>query len=194
MKEFFELLLNNPEKAVILALAVIASGLFLHVKNQFVGQLKGFTTKMDLWESSLKLHMGETDRSLKTHSEDMGKATKAINGDMLKIKEEVFELRKTISLDIEMLKSFISEVERNLLKTSENSKIVIQSLARMRSELNTINSKLITIDTEKGKTEVRIAKIQDTLGLASKVIKQNRDDLEKLKASFQYEKRKNEKV
>lgn len=155
---------QNPSSFLIvvsLALACLfAYLLFQNFKTQITkasDAAESFTDKMDMIKASLENKLQATNLLLNSHREDMGKATKAINGDMLAIKEKVFELKQDLILEIEKTKHLSQETGRNLELARETSKLAIDSLNEKLGRVILIEKSLETYGSQ-------ITKLQEGVG------------------------------
>lgn len=155
---------QNPSSFLIvvsLALACLfAYLLFQNFKTQITkasNAAEMFTDKMDMIKVSLENKLQATNLLLNSHREDMGKATKAINGDMLAIKEKVFELKQDLILEIEKTKHLSQETGRNLELARETSKLAIDSLNEKLGRVILIEKSLETYGSQ-------ITKLQEGVG------------------------------
>lgn len=155
---------QNPSSFLIvvsLALACLfAYLLFQNFKTQITKAseaAESFTDKMDAIKISLENKLQATNLLLNSHREDMGKATKAINGDMLLMKEKVFELKQDLISEIEKTKYLSQETGRNLELARETSKLAIDSLNEKLGRVILIEKSLETYGSQ-------ITKLQEGVG------------------------------
>ena len=101
IKELIEIIALDIKNAIVICALFITTWLIIYFKNRLAEDF-----------AIMRTQMLETRKEMQTHSENMGKATKAINGDMLQIKENIFELKRDVMDKIEILKSFTSDLQR----------------------------------------------------------------------------------
>ena len=101
MKELIQVIALDVKNAIVICALFITTWLIIYFKNRLA---EDFTI--------MRAQMLETRKEMQTHSENMGKATKAINGDMLQIRENIFLLKQDVMDKIEVLKGFTAELQR----------------------------------------------------------------------------------
>lgn len=167
-----DLMKSDPMKALAVSAIILCAILFVELKRRFghdilrfESSLDGFGKKMSFWESEIRKHMGQTGKDLLKHSEDMGKATKAINGDMLKIQENVFDLKSSIKMEVESLKENAAALHRDFLAIAQKVDLSVEALhnrfgsvIQIKKELEMQLGKIIQVEENNGKNAVRIAK------------------------------------
>ncbi len=133
-------------------------------------QMKSFSDKMTVWEASIKKHFADTRTHLAMHSDSMGKATKAINGDMLKIRENLFEVKQELFDKIEKTKTDSSELDQKIGRVIE-----------LKKDISMAHGKIIHLEENTGILKVDISEQKKNIRNLGQIIKLTRDDLENLK-------------
>lgn len=113
--------------------------------NSFISDVTDLTEKAERKQQRL-------ETALSDHSTNMGKATKAINGDMLEIKKSVFTLRKEIALEIKVLKDEASIVSREFESLRSRMEITVEKfdqrygdLIKLKNEVEENLGKIIVV-------------------------------------------------
>lgn len=198
MDDFVALFRSDPIKALACAAVLLAGFLFLELKRRFSHDIirfettiESFAQKMSYWETQIRNHMGQTGKDLLKHSEDMGKATKAISGDMLKIQEHVFNMKQSIVTEIESLKKFSGSLEREFLafvgKTENISETLTERFGRIievKKELEIQLGKVVQIEENTGKQTVRLAKHEDHFAKIALSLSHQKEKLTHLEAEL----------
>ena len=103
-----------------------------YVLNDFKNRLeRGVATMARNFEEQL----GLTRKILRQHSEDLGKATKAINGDMLKIKDNIVNFKNELFSEMNEIRGDFGGIE---LKCEQLSNSI-----NLHAEKNIHNSKIL---------------------------------------------------
>lgn len=196
MKELADLLLDSPVRflVVIVVLAMFALIVLLAriVAKHFTSEFSSFKTKMDVWERSIEMHMRETKRALTSHSTDLGKATKAVNGDMLKIEKAVFEMRTdTLGKIAEAgatavkLEAETKALARVFTSTVDNFDQRLAHIVNLRKELAALHGQITRVQTESGEFRVLhgkvVEKFEGQVGTIAKALKKHQDEIEQIK-------------
>lgn len=141
-----------PFHALAVVSIVIAGGLLSFFKDRLQKDFENFEKQMEVWTKSMGQHMRETRTSLDTHKEAMGKATKAINGDMLSIKENIFSLKTEVVSSVENLKVWTAKLERGVEKNAHQVEMVTQkfdekiaSVVRVQEQINELFGKVTVL-------------------------------------------------
>lgn len=197
------LLKSDPVKAVVVVLLFLCVALFLELKKRFTHDLTRFektlgtfTTKMGYWEERISMHTAETGKSLLRHSEDMGKATKAINGDFLKIHEAFLAMKQQTIDEIEKLKSFSATLERQFLLIAQKCDLSVDAInekfgriIEIKKNLETLNGKVILIEENVGKQSTRMAKHEEHFTTVGNTLANHKSALEQIQSEIKKAKR-----
>jgi len=134
-------------------------------------------------------------RSLNTHSENMGKATKAINGDMLAIKNSIFSLKKELNDELQKVQNQSSEIARGFETLATRFELASEAFDQrygrlINLELRTQNNegKILLIEKQNGnfalstsKNRTEISANKEKLDRVIENLRQLRADKRKLK-------------
>lgn len=185
------LLKSDPVKAVAVLLIVMCAVLFFDLRRRFskdiIGfnvSINGFTKKMTYWEEQIRNHTAETGKNLLRHSEDMGKATKAINGDMLKIHESFLALKEQTLTEIEKLKTFGGALERQFLLLAQKNEMTLEAMDQkfgrvieIKKNLEQLNGKVTLIEETFGSNH---AKNLERFGSIGKTLETHKTALQQI--------------
>ncbi len=107
------LLISSPTNILTVLALFLCGVLILDFKRRLNSDFARF--EKILAENSVLLtrHMGETRDDLKSHAETMIKATRGLNGDMLKVKESLFNLKQEMIERLENIKQFAKNLEHD---------------------------------------------------------------------------------
>lgn len=189
MEAFISLFMNDPIKGAAVGLLILVAWFIKRDYARRDSQFTAFQDKLARWETSVKHHMKETVTSLRTHSDDLGKATKAVNGDMLKIREQFFELKTELIDKIEEQRHFASHLERHAQALAQTMDLTIEKfeekfgrLIHFKKELELAHGKIIKIEEANGKATVDIANVHRWIKeTVNPVLQKHREEIEKLK-------------
>ena len=134
-----ELIIDNPLQTLTIVSFTVCSGLFVgfswfawhlyQMHRDEVARQAGALEKSDAraesnmarmentlaqFEMSFAKAMSETRTALLTHSSDLGKATKAISGEMLKVRDQVMSLKEDLGQRIDKLREYTLEFEQSI--------------------------------------------------------------------------------
>lgn len=188
-----EFIIKTLEQAPFHALAVVAivlaGYLALYFKQRLVKDFEGFGQRLDLWTRSMGQHMRETRYALNEHQESMGKASKAINGDMLRIRESVFELKQDINTQIESLKVWAGELERGVEKNAHQVGMAIEAfdekiafVVRLQNQIADIHGKIILIEKDAATQRWTVEKHNEHFERVAKLLKHHKAEIDRLKS------------
>lgn len=145
---------------------VLAVSLILYFKNRLVQDFVRFENKLNRWENVIegKLvrwemqvsdHITGTSKTLSTHAQEMSVFIKAINTDMLKIKENIFDLKQEMISKIDSLKDTVNYLERefklisdNMKKTKDQFDESFGRVINIRSEIDATYSRIMRLEND----------------------------------------------
>lgn len=135
MMELVLFLTQNPQLIVTVVALLLSCFLIWMMYRQWAKRTEQSEVKyaeaagkFDGRAASIEANIDVLSKQISDHREAMGMATKAISGEMLKTKEQLFEMRKGLTEEVEKIKAFTAEVHRNMILANEVSKIAIESL------------------------------------------------------------------
>lgn len=188
MAEVLKLFTSDPIRAIAICAIFVATYFILAFKKNLEKQFKSFETQMDDWTGTIKKHMTDTRSELKTHSENLGKATKAINGDMNTIERSVFNLKKDVLERTAQLQQFAVELESETQKLSQvfatnvdRFELKLGQIVELKKELATAYGKIERLEGTTGELRILIGKHKDHLKAAGKILKHHQSQLDALK-------------
>lgn len=164
------LLQNDPVKAIAVILILICGVLFFTLNrriekdlNRFDDRFETFDSKMNVWESSIHRHMLDTGKQLIIHSENMGKATKAINGDFLRVHEAFLQMKEVTSTEIEKLKNVCGALERSFLLIAQKCDLSVEKIdekfgriIELKKNIDTLNGKVLRMEESTGQDHGKV--------------------------------------
>lgn len=149
-----------------------------------------FGDRFELMKSSVERDLSITRTALTNHREDMGKATKAINGDMLKIKENIFELKRELLVKVDEAQLQVANLEREaralahvLELTTEKFEAKFGKIIQFKEELAAAHGKIIRLEESQGAFKIDIVKHQQWFGEVGKALKAQKAELDALRAA-----------
>lgn len=167
----YKLFLTDPLKAALFGAILLVAWFIKNDHKRRAEQFTAFENKMRDWESKIDVHITTSSMVMQKHSENMGNATKAINGDMLSTKEKLFELRTTIHEEIDALKVVYAQMQTQLelaLQTVEKAidelKGKFLTINETKKAVTMFQSKIIHLEENTGKTSIRVSKFEERLG------------------------------
>lgn len=188
MDKIAEIVLADPIKAV----AVIAVALVLYfIKRDYQDrevQFKGFEDRLKSWDKSIYSHMRETRDTLIRHSDDMGKATKAVNGDMLKIKETVYELKHDVHEELISTKNLLAAVQRDTDMMTTRLEYAIKTfddkygrVIDFKRDLDLMIGKVTKLEESTGELQIKNIKHQENMSQVAQALNVQQSQIEQLK-------------
>lgn len=187
MNEIIDSFIQDPTKGIALGAVFLASYFIVADRKRRESDFKSFEGKLSVWEKSTHDNMSSTRSALSKHSEDMGKATKAISGDMLQIKESIFELRQGLLTKIEELREFASKLERDTRSVAQSFDITVEKfderfgrVIQLREEINIAHGKIIQLEEKTGQFHVNIAKSDKRFQQIASALALQKTEIEKL--------------
>lgn len=194
MLEIANFIASNPQSAVSFLAVILACfmGFLLYRQwekrsSQMEESFQVTETKFEIRSNSLEKAFSETRAEIHAHREDMGKATKAISGDMLKVKEKIFEMKSELADQVEDLRKFSSEIHRSMILAQETAKIAIDNLNEklgrvivIENKMQTFESYLTKLQESNGETKTELLKHRGWFGELAKSLKDQKSKLEAL--------------
>lgn len=188
LKDLLGILFAHPEHAATICSVFLAALLISLLAKKLVKDFNSFESRLAQWEISVSGHMSETRRSLAHHSDDLGKATKAINGDMQKIKESVFELKQDLLSRIESMREIAGHLERQVKMlavavktTTERFEEKYGKIVELRQALDEGYGKIIRLEGSAKSVREELIKHEEWFRKIAKTLTDHKDDLSKIK-------------
>lgn len=188
MAEVLEIFTSDPIRAIALAAIAVATYFIIAFKKNLEKQFTSFETQMSDWTGSIKNHMTETKAELRTHSENLGKATKAINGDMAKIEKSVFELKRDVLERTAELQKFATALESETKTLAQVFELNVDryneklgQITEVKNKLATAYGKIERLEETTGNFRILVGKQKEQLTAAARILKRHEDELTKLK-------------
>lgn len=191
-----QLFVKDPIKGVLAALLLGVCWLSYHLARREYArretQLTEFKKDLTKIERNMSAHMHSTRSALETHSENMGKATKAINGDMQRIQAAAFEMKS------ELLQK-IGEVQEAAMKLAYDTKTLAQVgqmaaekleerfeiIRTIKDEIKTLHGKVYRLEETSGDFRVTVAKHEERHRQIAQALDSQRKQLDDLRGRKQ---------
>jgi hypothetical protein len=181
MSEFFHLIFSNPAQALAFLFLAVIVGLLELIRRVAFERFRLHEARLIGYEKSFTENLKQTRVVILRHSDDMGKATKAINGDMLMIQEKVFGLRQDFVQKSSELAIFGRELEQKTIALAhvfeanvEKFDAKLAHIINLRKELATLTGKVEQVETATGQFRI-------TMGNVGKILKKHEDEIRGLK-------------
>lgn len=202
MEGLITFIAQNPSAAVIvvaIALACLfAYLLFGSFKSQVTDMKKHHDTFGDRFEfikAAFDRELSATRAALLSHREDMGKATKAITGDLLKVSERVFELKQEMTRELLNLRALATDTGRNLELANQVSKLAIENLNEklgrvilIEKTIETYGAQITKLQEGNGKAATDLARHHQWFASIGEALKAQKIQLEKIERDFKNKK------
>lgn len=198
MEWFLGLIFNNPMQAVTVAALVISFFLSRELFKKFKEEVKDLKDAAHGVGGQLTAHRTATSKQfiehkamLDAHKDDMGKFTKAVQGELLKTSERLFELKQEMMRELLNLRAMASDTERNMTLANEVSKLAIQNLNEklgrvilIEKTLDAYGSQLSKLQETAGQHTIDLHKQQQWFGSIAEALKHQKTQLQKLESDF----------
>jgi len=169
---------------------LIATGslaLALYFMKAWKSQISMLMNTFQAQLSSLFQDGKDTRDALATHKDAMGKATKAINGDMLRIERSVLALEKDLNAKVEVVVNETSRINRDFEMLASQFKLGVESfdarygrLLNLEQDIKELNGKIILIDEDTKKATVLTKEHREAFTQTKKILKKMRSDIDGL--------------
>ena len=184
------MLVTDPLKAIAVSAVFLATYLIISAKKRLEKDFQRFESKLGIYERSIEHHASETRKALATHSDHMGKATKAINGDVLKIKENIFELKRELIVKVDEAHSQVASIEREakaiahaLQLTTEQFEVKFGRVIEFKKEIELAHGKIIRLEETSGTFKIDLIKHKEWFGQVAKSLQVHKSELDALRAA-----------
>lgn len=190
MEAIISMFVTDPLKAIAVCAVFLATYFIIAAKKRLEKDFQGFENKLSVYERSIEFHASETRKALAVHSDHMGRATKAINGDMLKIKENIFELKRELIQKVDEARAQVASIEREakaiahaLQLTTEQFEVKFGRIIEFKKELETTHGKIIRLEEASGTFKIDIIKHREWFGQVGQTLKAQKAELDALRAA-----------
>ena len=180
----------NPIKAIAVCAMLLCVLLITYIVKRTLKSFDGYEKRIDLATTSIESHMVETGKTLKSHSVDLDKATRSINGDIVRIEKSVFSLKKDVLEKTSELKEFASKLERETRSLAHMFELNIdkfdQKLAHivnLKKEIEMFSNKIIHIEENTGKLHTLLVNQDQKIKDFGRVLKKHDEDIKGIKKS-----------
>lgn len=202
MLEIANFIASNPQSAVSFLAVLLACFLGYLLYRQWEKNsekldqsFKDTEMRFEVRAKSLEESFSETRNEILKHRDDMGKASKAINGDMLKVKEKIFEMKSELSDQVDDLRKFSAEIHRSMILAQDTAKIAIENLNEklgrvivIENKMQTFESYLTKLQESNGESKTELLKHQGWIVEMAKSLKSQKAKLEALERETKGEK------
>lgn len=146
MFDIADALLKNSDK--IIEFVALAIALFFGHKlfKQFESKVDQAETNTANWSDEVQAELRGTKLAVATHSEDLGKATKAIAGDFLKMKEQLIDLRSDISKSADQLRHDLTKTMSELALIDQKTKFISDHVTEKTGKVIIVEQKMIALE------------------------------------------------
>lgn len=190
MESTISMFATDPLKAIAVCAVFLATYFIIQAKKRLEKDFNGFEKKLEVYDRSFEHHARETRKALSEHQDAMGKATKAINGDMLKIKENLFELKRELIVKVEEARAQVASLEREskamshaLSLTTEQFEAKFGRIIEFKKELETAHGKIIRLEESQGGFKIDVVKHREWIGQIGQTLKAHKAELDALRAA-----------
>lgn len=194
MEAIAEAITQNPQTALTLVAVLCALGFAWLLFSSFKARVDKFETAVDeagsrinFAQNAFDLKFNELKSGLFTHSSDMGKATKAIQGDFLKMKEQLLNLKQELISEVEKVKALSLETTSSLKLANEITKLSIEGMNEklgkiivIEKEIDILKRQLPIVQEGIGQTRTEVIKYTSQIGSLAKHLQDTRTKLNSL--------------
>lgn len=203
MEWLFDLLFKNPMQAIAVVAIICACWFAKELFNKFKEEVRELKKSGGEVHQQMIAHRNAVAKSfqqyremLDEHKGDMGKATKAIQGDLLRAGERVFELKQEMTRELINLKAMAVDTESNMKLANEVSKLAIENLNEklgrvilIEKSLDIYGAQIAKLQEGTGKHTIDISKHQQWFATIGEALKAQKTQLQKLEADFRRDKK-----
>lgn len=194
----FETLFKNPMQAALIVAILVACffarELFKKFKDEVFDLKKSAGEvghQMVAHRSAVSKQFLEHKAMFDAHKDDMGRFTKAVQGEMLKTSEKLLELKQEMVRELLNLRAMATDTERNMTLANEVSKLAIQNLNEklgrvilIEKTLDAYGSQLSKLQETAGQHTIDLHKQQQWFGSIAEALKHQKTQLQKLESDF----------
>lgn len=199
LPEILTILSADAKTIFAICSMALAVSLILYFKNRLVQDFLKFENKLNRWENIIeeKLlrwevqvsdHISTTTKALSMHSMEITNSTKSINSDMLKIKENIFELKKEMIFKIDALRETVNYLEREFKQISDNMRKQREQFDEnftrfmgLRSEIEANYSRIMRLELEGKDIKALADKHNEWFNSISSTLKSHKEEIDKFK-------------
>lgn len=194
MEAIAEAITQNPQTALTLIAVLCALGFAWLLFSSFKARVDKFETAVDdagsrinFAQNAFDLKFNELKMALFHHSSDMGKATKAVQGDFLKMKEQILNLKQELISEVEKVKSLSIETTSSLKLANEITKLSIEGMNEklgkiivIEKEIDILKGQVPKFQEGLGQTRTEVVKYTSQIGSLAKHLQDTRTKLNSL--------------
>lgn len=202
MEELITFIAQNPSAALIviaMALACLFAFLLFGSFKTQVSEMKSSNTsfgdRMEELKEDINRKFNETRLELSRHRDDMGKATKSIQGDLLKTAERIFELKQDMTREVLNLRALSTDTARSLEVANQTSKIALENLNEklgrvilIEKTIEVYNAQITKLQEGVGGTRTDLHKHSQWFTSIATALKMQKEQLQKLETDFRNKK------
>lgn len=194
MEALTQAITQNPQTALsvvaVFCALFFAWLLFSSFKKRvetFESAVEDAGAKINFAQNGFDIKFNELKTALFHHSSDMGKATKAIQGDFLKMKEQILNLKQELITEVEKVKSLSNETTSSLKLANELTKLSIEGMNEklgkiivIEKEINVLKGQVPKFQESIGQTRTEVIKYTSQIGSLAKHLQDTRTKLNSL--------------
>ena len=181
-------IIQNPWQVIASLVLLVAIYFFQKYNSRIENTVDKFIDRVNGMLASNELKQKETRDELIAHKDSMGKATKAINGDMLRIEKSVFSLKQDLSNELQNIKNETSRITREFDTLSNNLKLSVEgfndrygALIEFKKKIETNLGKIILVEENTGKNRVLISQNKKDLAQFKEIVTNFKKELNEIK-------------
>ena len=174
MDEIIKIFVEDPLKGLLIAAITL---LIYFIKKEAKSREKQIK---DQAEAVNAIQKDYTEKATDLQ-EAMGKATKAINGDTLRVREELFNLRQEIIKEVESVKNHASELSRrtealvhNLNMTTERFDDKFGRLIELKEKVDYSYGRVVHIEASVGEQAIALKKHKEQIAKIARILEAQR--------------------
>ncbi len=180
MAEFLALLLSDPLKAVGLAGVFLSVFLIVGIYRRLQKDFEGFETTLNKGIDTITEHVAETKKALSIHADGFGRAAKAINGDMMKIREQSLSTREDFAKKLDDVKAFTQTLAEETNKSVAAHKVIVEkfgSVMELQERVTVLFGRVTTVEGGVGELRILNEQRHKEIVAAGKVLQSHENRL-----------------
>lgn len=170
--------------ATIGALAAIVAYFLIDFKSTIDKTIQGFSEEMKTIQRELSKDLKSFGLRIDNHKDSLGRAGKAINGDMLEIRKSAMSLRESISEEISSMKSEVFKLESKASGLAGDIKISTKEfndkfgqLIKMNEDVETTYGKVILLEKHFDKMGTKVRFNKEAHYKTKEILKRYREEI-----------------
>lgn len=185
--DLVKLILENPLQVVTIVALLLVGFLVIELYRAFKNRLG--KSDEDFTENSklIRVDLKETRHELRAVRDSLGKATKALQGEMLTVKENLFQLKTELVTEINNVKSLSTQTAHALTLANETARVSMEALnekygkiIHIEKLLDTHSNQITKLQESGGGHATTLAKHNGWFGDVARSLKLNKEKLDSL--------------